>query len=138
MANIVDNAVTTDQSPNEENAAAKMAPPPSRDELRKKFFSEKNTKVAPVELSWNGISFEWRRPTISQIQAARDANEDGSRNFIVDMIIGYSFIEGTDEKLFDESDYETVINMPFSGEFQEIVTKIGSSVNMNVEEKAKN
>ena len=106
----------------------------NRAQRRAAFFSDKNTKVAPLEMSWNGIDFEWRVPKISEIQKAREGGED--RNFMVTLIMDHSFVDG--EKLFDEGDYEDLVNMPFTSDFQKIVTQINGAINLKSEEKAKN
>lgn len=111
---------------------------PTREDFRKKFFANASELREPVELTWNGVDFEWRRPSIAQIQEVRDRNTDEDRNFILDILISYSYISGTDDLLFDPEDYEELLKSPFTGEFQTIVTKIGGAVSLNVEEKAKN
>lgn len=107
----------------------------NRAERRALFFHEKHSKVKPVEMSWNGINFEWRAPTILETQRVK--SEEG-QHFMVRMLIDNSYLEGTDEKLFEDDDYDKLVNMPLSGEFSKIVGKISEVLDLKVEAKAKN
>lgn len=111
------------------------SPPLSLEELRERFFAQGKESKAPLDLEWNGISWEWRIPSIQQVQ---DAQKTEDQNFMVSLIIGYSYMPGTENKLFTEDDYEALVQMPLSGEFQAIVKKISDALKLNVEEKVKN
>lgn len=120
-----------------------LAPPPaqpmkkSRDSLRAEIFSAKYTKPKTINYTFNGVDLEWRQPTINAIQTAR-AEADEDANFMTTMIIEYSFIEGTNDRIFEEADRESLENMPFGGQWQNTLMKISEALDLNVEEKAKN
>lgn len=111
---------------------------PTRDELRAAFFDPQFTEVKPTQMTWNGVTFDWYRPTIKQLQEAQDNEVGEGRNFMVRLICDYSYMPGTKERLFEDEDYERLINMPLSTEWQENIRKIGAAIGLGVEEKAKN
>lgn len=111
--------------------------PLTRDEIRALFFAPLDTPTPPVSLEWNGVTFEWRRPSVQQVQNARD-DDDADKNFLVRLIIEYSYVPGTDQKLFEDTDYDRVMSMPFGPEWQTAVTTIGKEIGLGVEAKVKN
>ena len=118
--------------PKEEAAQVK----PSRDALRAKLFAEEHVKVKKVPLTYNGVELEWRQPSIKDIQEAEQ--DEDKRNFMVLMLIRYTYVPDTDEKVFEEEDYETLLNMPMNQSFQNAVRTISSTLDLKVEEKVKN
>ncbi len=92
-----------------------------------------------LELTWAGVTFEWRRPTLETISRTRDAQtDDADRNFVVQMVVDHSYVPGTDELVFQPEDYAELMNLPFDGEYQEIVSKINGQLDLKVDNKVKN
>lgn len=107
----------------------------TREQIRAAMFADVNSQPKSVLYEFLGQKLEWRCPSILEMQEQRD--QEG-RNLMVSLIVGYSFIPGTEEKVFVDGDYDTIIQMPMSGSFQEAVTKISETINLKVEEKVKN
>jgi hypothetical protein len=108
---------------------------PSREAMRAKLFSEESKQVKKVPIIYNGVELEWRQPTVQQ---AQDAQELEGRNFMVMLLIGYSYVPGTDERVFDESDYDDLVNMPLNSSFQAAVRQISETLDLKVDDKVKN
>lgn len=107
----------------------------SRDDLRASIFSSDKTNPVRKELTYNGVQIEFIVPsvkTISELQA------DEGRNFIVSTMIQCCVIPGTDEKVFDDADYEVMVNSPMSTDFSRCVQTINGLLNFGVDEKVKN
>ena len=109
-------------------------PPMTLEELRAKFFDMAVAKAKILKMEWNGIEFDWHQPTIEEMQKAQDEED---QNFMVTLLIRHSYMSNTDQKLFTNNDYDMLVKMPLSGEFQVIVRQIGETMNLRVEEKAK-
>jgi hypothetical protein len=54
------------------------------------------------------------------------------------LLIGYSYVPGTDERVFDESDYDDLVNMPLNSSFQAAVRQISETLDLKVDDKVKN
>lgn len=127
----------TDNSP-EDNAdtGTAVARKMTRDELRAVMFSPEKTLAHRIPLMFNGVQLEWQRPSIQELAEAQDASKD--RNFMVGMIINYSYLPNTDEKVFEDSDYAVIMKMPYTDEYGDAVQTIVKALNMKVDEKVKN
>lgn len=108
----------------------------TRDELRAMMLEPDKTIQARIPLTLKGVTFEWQRPSIQEMQEAQ--NSGGERNFVTALLITHSYIEGTDEKLFSDEDYDKIVKMPFSGEYSKIVNTIVDALNLKVDDKVKN
>lgn len=84
-----------------------------RDELRAKLLATKRPKTIPVEFF--GEKIELRQPTLGDILRARD-NTD-TKSAVVDILVSYAYIPGTDEKIFESGDGDALLEMPFGGDF---------------------
>lgn len=104
-----------------------------RDEIRNKLLAK---KTGFVELfTWNGVELEFRTPTIEQASELQGA--EGKHAVVLGMIM-FSFIPGTDEQPFEDSDYGVLIKSPIDAEFRNVVDVIGRGIGLGVEEKVKN
>ena len=111
----------------------------TRAELRAAFFSPEHSEILPTPISWNGVTLDWYKPTIDQVDKARERVNAEGRNFMVQMIMEYSYPEGTkDEKFFEEDDYDKLVSLPLTGEFNDVVRRITEALDLRVEEKTKN
>lgn len=108
----------------------------SRTELRAMMFSPEKTIAHRISLDFNGVPLEWQRPSIQEMQEHQDAGKD--RNFMVSLLISYSYVPGTEEKVFEDSDYATIMGMPYSEEYGTAVGTIVKALNLKVDEKVKN
>jgi len=104
------------------------------EELRAKFFEGAASKAKVLKMEWNGIEFDWHQPTIEEMQKAQDEED---QNFMVTLLIRHSYMHNSEQRLFTNDDYDMLVKMPLSGEFQVIVRQIGQTMDLKVEEKVK-
>lgn len=112
--------------------------PPTRDEARALIFNASNAKPAVVEFNFNGIDLVWTQPTIKEMQAMRDDDANEDKNQMVLMLIKYSTLKDVGAKVFDDADYDALVEMPFSGSFATAISKISKLLNLNTEAEVKN
>lgn len=85
---------------------------PTRDEIRGAIFATK--KLAKEEVEFFGQKIELRQPRLSDVISIQNAaKEGGTQSAIVEALIKYAFIPGTDEHLFEEADTAEFLQMPF-------------------------
>lgn len=120
---------------NDAAAPTEVARKMTREELRELAFSPEKTIAERIPIKFNGIDLEWQRPSIQEIQEQQDR---GDKNFILTLLIGYSFIPNTEEKFFVEDDYAVIAKMPFSQDYSDVVNKLVSALNLRVDDKVKN
>lgn len=110
---------------------------PNRDSIRNKIFSQKNTELKKIPVPFNGEILEFRQPSIEMIASLRDSGSEDS-NFLAVCLINFCFIPETDIKVFDESDYDRILKMPYGQSWNAAVTAISEVLDLRVEEKVKN
>lgn len=115
-----------------------IAAMPSRDSLRAKIFSGSNSKKRSVTFNFNGVDLEWRQPSIREVQTAQADTGAGEGNFMTTLLISHTFIPGTEERVFEEADRDSLENMPFGGDWQRTIKSISDLLDLSVEDKAKN
>jgi hypothetical protein len=84
-----------------------------RDEMRAKLLATKRPRT--IEVDFFGEKIDLRQPTLGDILRARD-NEDRTAA-VVDILVSYAYIPGTDEKIFETGDADSLLAMPFGGDF---------------------
>jgi hypothetical protein len=107
---------------------------PTKEELRTKFFEASKPKIA--EFKYNGIDLEWRQPTIQQSMNEQEGNE--GKNFMVLMLISHTYVPGTNELFFEPDDYDTLCDMPLTGDFNNVTQKIAKLLDLGVDQKVGN
>lgn len=85
----------------------------TRDRIRAKIFETK--QVGRKEITFMGAQVEIRQPRLKDIVAAQEAG--GGQNAIIQALINYTYVPGTDDKLFDEADAEGLQELPFGKDF---------------------
>lgn len=111
-----------------------------RDQIRAATLGKK-TQFKTKEFVYEGITVEFRQPNLKdrQLLINKSKTKDGEFDFVeflVWSVISNTYVPGTDERVFENSDYESMISKP-SGSF---VDKFGAEIAeiMNVEDDAKN
>lgn len=108
----------------------------TREELRKKFFSPENVERKRLPFTYFGVDLDWWQPTVGQVADIQD--RASGKNFIVELLISFSYLRESEELFFDRDDYETLINQPINPDFQRATNLIVSNINLAVDEKVKN
>lgn len=94
-----------------------------RDKLRAQAL--KSQDVKKVLVTFNGAEIELRQVSLRVTLASRP-NEDkmSAAERSVRTFIDHAFIPGTDVKVFEDADVQTLMNMPFNKEWVDIQGKI--------------
>lgn len=107
----------------------------------------KNFKKKIVEI--DGNKFEVRQPTIGQRGEIRNRSmklnmADGSGAMDFDMfafmicaVMELTYVPNTDEKVFSEEDYESLIQMPAGGWFDELTKEASALCNVSDDKEVK-
>lgn len=96
-----------------------------RNDLRTRLFSIKpKTKIITV----NGQEIEVRQPPVKAILDSADP--ENRKASIVRMIINYCYVPGTDEKVFEDADFDTILEMPFGSDWMALSTAIDDLVDV--------
>lgn len=106
----------------------------TRDAIRAKVFAYKPLKKVVINIF--GADIELRQPTLGSIMDARDAENTNAG--VIDTLIQYAYIPGTDEKVFEDTDAEAFKQLPADTWIQTVadaLTKL-SDVNFTNTENA--
>ena len=88
----------------------------SRDALRGRLMGAKKFKSETLDLF--GESVEIRQPTVGQIL---DATEyDDQKKALVNILVNYCYIPGTQERIFEPTDEAAIMEWPVGDWFSEI------------------
>ena len=91
----------------------------TRDEIRSKIFGAK-PKTETVE-DFFGVTIELRQPSLEVALNQKDASEE-DRVYL--MLSDYTYVPGTNEKVFEREDVDNMRGLPFGGEFQRLMDKV--------------
>ncbi len=108
----------------------------SKDDLRAAIFAAENSRVKRVPIKFQGQELELKQPTVEEIMQFHSLPE-GRSNFAY-ILINHVYIPGTDEKLFDEADYDAIVAMPYSPEIVEIQNVMTGFLSSDVKSAEKN
>ena len=103
--------------------------------LRANFFKNKKA-IRREEYFFNGTKLEFVQPTVGDMVNKSDS--DTERAFFIRAMINHTVVPGTDEKVFDDSDYEALLELPADGDFQAFTKIVTSLMDLNVGDAAKN
>ena len=107
--------------------------------IRSKIFSR--TKSKSIQVEFFGETLEIRQPSMRQLFSLQ-ADEENLARRAARMIIEYSFIPGTNDKVFDKADLETIENMPFGQDLRRLqdaiteLTGIGDDAQKDMEKNS--
>lgn len=104
--------------------------PLSRDEARAAIFTSREPQKR--EVIFNGVKIEIRQPLLSDIIAARDQGDENSA--IVNTLVMYAFLPGTDIKVFEPGDAQALLAMPFGASFADASKAITEMTNVSFPE----
>ncbi len=110
----------------------------SRDELRAKIFTSK--PISSLIVDFFGGKIELKQPTLRAILDAQ--SEDSDQKGVASMLVRFCYVPGTNERVFEDTDMDTLLDMPFGPEMiavQEAISKLtGVNVTQAKEELDKN
>ena len=83
-----------------------------RDTIRSKIFSAKNKHRKSKIIDFMGEDVEVRQPTVKQVQElAKEARKEDSDAVLLS-IMEYCYIPGTDDKVFEDADRDSLLGLP--------------------------
>lgn len=88
----------------------------ARDAIRAQVFAAKKLKTK--EVVFFGTTIELRQSTLGQVLASQQ--EDDRKTAIVRALLSVSYVPKTDERLFDETDEEGLLSLPFGADFMRV------------------
>ena len=80
----------------------------TRDELRRKLLSSKERRRELIEIF--GEQIEVVQPTLAEVLSVESGPD--SKNNIADLMIRYCYVPGTDERVFEDGDKESILEWP--------------------------
>ena len=86
----------------------------ARDKIRGQIFTKKVFETK--ELKMFGATIEVRQPTLGMILSAQE--EENRQLSVMKLLIGYCFVPGTDERIFEDADLDTVMGLPFDKDME--------------------
>ncbi len=101
----------------------------TREDIRAKIFSSKKFKSKVITLF--GAKVEIHQPNLGAILQYKE--EQDRQSALMDLLIGYCFIPGTDQKIFEEADKDTVMNMPFDDSILELNAAVEELTGLDIE-----
>jgi len=107
---------------------------PTRESIREQIFSKKN--FATRELDLYGAKVEIRQPSLGMILDAQ--RNDDTKAAIVELLIRYTFVPGTEDHVFEEADAEGLLNLPFGPELSNLNKIITELTDIDVLGEEKN
>jgi len=95
-----------------------------RDGIRAKVLDEKLKKTV-VKLD-DGAEVEIRQMSIGQMLDA--VNETDNRKRMASYLIACCFVPGTEEPVFEDSDFDVLMGLPAGGHYQKLMNVINSQL----------
>jgi hypothetical protein len=108
----------------------------TRSEIREALFSNIRDKAKSKNVILFGQEIELRQPSLGTILDAQQ--EPDRKKGMVHMLVNYAYVPGTDEHVFEEGDYDDIMQLPFGDDLTRLQTAIGELTGINVEEARKN
>lgn len=102
----------------------------TRDGIRGAIFSSDKLKPQTKVIEFFGQNIEIRQPDLRTILSISAGNDRQSA--MVDMIIAYAFVPGTEEKIFEEADKDSLLSIPFGQDFQRLQKAITAMTDVNM------
>jgi len=99
------------------NKEVNAKPVLTRDQIRAALIGKKhkgNTELVTLF----GTEIELRQPTLGTILDARAEDDEKTRT--ANVFIDYAYVPGTDERVFEDTDRDTILNWPFNEDLVEV------------------
>jgi hypothetical protein len=102
-----------------------------RDTIRSKIFASKD--FAKEEVDFFGEKLELRQPNLGQVLAVQ--SDDDRQSAVIDTLIKYAYVPGTEEKVFESGDSAALLELPFGADFVRISTALEKLTSVNFLDK---
>lgn len=116
-----------------------------KEELRNAILNAEATKVVRKAITLFGQEIELSGPTIGEILAEGNLRAEDEKNGVTDQpqgivkyLIDYAYVPGTNDKVFEVSDAETLKTFAWSKDIQTVVDTMNGFMQVNVSDAEKN
>jgi hypothetical protein len=106
----------------------------TRDDLRNAILNSDQATVQTQVITFFGQQIELRQPTVGQIE--KQAN-NGGNSTLSNMLIEYAYVPGTNDKVFEDTDADTLKGLPFNQDVQAATAAVTKLTGIDVSEAAK-
>ena len=107
--------------------AQKQELPASRDDIRAAIFGAKPNSTT---IEFFGHNIELRQPTLGDTMAMRRANAEDAT---VQMLVQYAFVPGTNDHVFEETDADSIRNIPFGPDMLRLSQAVNALIGVTAE-----
>lgn len=106
----------------------------TRDAIRSAVFNQSAKKEV---VTFAGIEIELRQPPIGAILMQ---NTDDRKSLMVKMLIDYCYVPDTEERVFEDTDKEMIMAMPFNKDWTTLQNAISrlTDIDAEVSKQSKN
>jgi hypothetical protein len=108
--------------------------------IRSSIFSAKNKQCKRVIVTFFGSEVEIRQPSLAEILNEPTSKQPAGQEITKDpleaglaVLLKYTYVPGTDDHVFDESDIEALGSLPFGADFQNIITQFNLLTDVKVD-----
>ena len=109
-----------------------------RDSLRTTIFSAKRSSqlvpVGSVDADGNQLMIEVVQPKVGDM--LDNMGTDNMRQRIARMMIDSCFVPGSSEKVFEEADYDSLMELPAGGDYASLISAITANIDPKKQEAA--
>ena len=106
------------------------------DEIRSAIFSSSNFKSTEIELF--GKAVEVRQPSVGQLMSLTEEGSDTVRSAAVNAMIAFTYLPGTNQKIFTSADKDGLLNLPMGQWFIDFQTVWADLASIDVGEAEEN
>lgn len=127
MTDTTDSNAANDPVP---EPTATIVPTPkklTRDELRAAIFGQ---KAAVFTEKYAGVDIELREPSLGEILDMQLG--DDRKVQTANMLINFCFVPGTLDPIFEEADLEGILALPYSADYNTLITRINTMMGVAV------
>lgn len=103
-----------------------------RDSIRSQVFSSDTFKREPVEAF--GTEIEIRQTTLGRVLELQEKLAKDRKGAIGLAFIEFCYVPGTDDRLFDDTDLNLILGLPFGEDFQKVQDVINKLMGVSEED----
>lgn len=105
----------------------------TRDAIRAAIFAGTNMKPKSKVIDFFGQSIEIKQLNLDTVLSMRTNDENAdTKSRMVQMVVLYAFVPGTEERVFEDTDRDTLLQLPFGPDFQRLQNTITELTNVNL------
>jgi len=107
-----------------------------RDQLRATIFSSTNAEYKRIPYVYKGAQLELKQPNLEQVNQLWQI--EGTTARAIYMLIALAYVPGTDIRVFEDTDQDNLIQMPYGAEMVRLTEIMTEFITGNSKESEKN